>query len=68
MLNESSHFKRAVVSALLCDNINAVGQMEIYASTLELSDETKGIANLLRDRAEDMELGSTRDFEDWSVV
>lgn len=68
MLNASSHLKRAVVSALLCDDRNAVGLMEIYASTLELSNETKGIANLLRDRAEDMKLGRGSDFEDWSVV
>jgi hypothetical protein len=70
MLNASDDWKSAFVAAILGESKIAAEVMEQGAANLVTRPETKGIANMLHDRAEDIRLAKqeTLAFEDWSVV
>jgi hypothetical protein len=45
-----------MVAALLCDDAGAAELLELAAAKFDSNVETRGIANMLRDRASDLRL------------
>ena len=71
MLNASDDWKSAFVAAILGESNIAAELMRQGAAGFATRPEFKGIANMLRDRAEDARLAEREhamDFEDWNVI
>lgn len=64
----TSDFKLAFYTALIGDGEETAHQMEMAADKFDENPETKGIANLLRDRAGDLRLTAIRDRDFWQPV
>jgi hypothetical protein len=54
----TTDWKLAFFAGLLSDDAESPEQLEIAAAMFEENPETKGIANLLRDRADDIRLAA----------
>lgn len=54
-------WKLAFVAALLSDGREAADKLELAAAKFEENPETRGIAKMLRDRAEDLRLALAHD-------
>ena len=71
MLNASDDWKTAFVAAILGESNIAAELMRQGAAGLAPRPESKGIANMLRDRAEDARRSGrehSTDFADWDFV
>lgn len=54
-------WKHSMVAALLADGEAAADHLELAAAEFEKNPQTRGIANILRDRAEDIRRAKARD-------
>ena len=52
----TADWKHAMVAALLCEGRGAAELLEMAAAKFDENDQTRGIANLFRDRAGDLRL------------
>lgn len=59
--SQAAAWKLAFFHALIGDGEETAHHMELVADRFDQNPETKGLANLLRDRASDLRLATLRD-------